>query len=65
MHATTATYLATSHHRDLEVEADRAHLAAELHTHEPDGHRPTRWGIQLPRHLPRLRRGPAAGTAAA
>jgi hypothetical protein len=65
MHPTTAVYLVKAHHRDLEREAAKARLAADVRAHESDELRPTRWGIRLPHLVPALRRRRPLGAATA
>jgi len=65
MHPTTAEYLVKAHHRDLEVEAANARLAAEARKQVSAEPRPTRWGIRLPRLVPTFRRRPAPGATTA
>ncbi len=66
LHPTTAQYLITARHRDLEAAAAGARLVAEAREsgsrgHDGDGLRPTRWGIRLPRLAQAFRRRAAAG----
>lgn len=64
MHPTTATYLASSHTRDLDAEVAHDGLAKSARLRPADVERAPNWGLRLRRVIPLLR-GKAAGAATA